>query len=90
MANNFVGPCGDTLYDSTYTFRMISVLRKQFDIGRTNTPIRFVERTDSQCSNIIQTYVSFEQYVLKPGEKQEEVFHCSAYLGMQRRGDSLY
>jgi Astacin (Peptidase family M12A) len=53
---------------------------------QSNTPIRFVERTDS-LAKYYPNFVSFKQYVLKPGEKQEEVFHCSANIGMQGRGD---
>ena len=32
-------------------------------------------------------YVSFIQYTPQPGEKQEEVFHCSSPIGMQGSGE---
>jgi hypothetical protein len=53
-----------------------------------NTPILFVKRTDSNAK-YYPNYVSFTQYVPKPGEKQEEVFHCSSAIGMQGRGEQL-
>ena len=49
------------------------------------TPIRFIQITDSNVQ-YYPNYVSFVQYILKPGEKQEEVFHCSSAIGMGNWG----
>ena len=49
-----------------------------------NTTIRFILRTDSNAK-YYPNYVSFNRYVLGPNEKPEEVFHCSASIGMAGR-----
>jgi hypothetical protein len=50
------------------------------------TPIRFVQIIDSNAQ-YYPNFVSFKQYVLKSGETQEEVFHCSSSIGMRGIGD---
>ena len=46
-----------------------------------NTTIRFILRTDSNAK-YFPNYVSFNRYVPGPNENPEEVFHCSAHIGM--------
>ena len=46
-----------------------------------NTTIRFILRTDSNAK-YYTNYVTFNRYVPGPNENPEEVFHCSASIGM--------
>ena len=50
------------------------------------THIRFIPRTKYNAK-YYPNYVSFIQYTPQPGEKQEEVFHCSSPIGMQGSGE---
>ena len=49
------------------------------------TPIRFIQRTDSNAS-FYPNYVSFIQYTQPVGVEQEQ-FHCSSPIGMQGGGE---
>ena len=49
------------------------------------TPIRFIQRTDSNAS-YYPNYVSFIQYTQPVGVEQEQ-FHCSSPIGMQGGGE---
>ena len=49
------------------------------------TPIRFIQRTDSNAS-YYPNYVSFIQYT-QPVGVEEEQFHCSSPIGMQGWGE---